>query len=69
VETRTVLFEVAGRLCARDPGHPLRVGIDGVCGAGKTTFADRFGLRRKARRGATVVDRISVMDNFVIGLV
>jgi len=31
---------IARRLCARDSGgHPLRVGIDGVCGAGKTTFA------------------------------
>jgi uridine kinase len=34
-----VLDEVARRLCAREPGHPLRVGVDGVCGAGKTTFA------------------------------
>lgn len=35
-----MLSDVARRLCARDPGHPLRVGVDGVCGAGKTTFAD-----------------------------
>jgi uridine kinase len=42
VETRTVLLEVTGRLCARDPGHPLRVGVDGVCGAGKSTFADQL---------------------------
>ncbi|TQS44125.1 uridine kinase [Cryptosporangium phraense] len=26
-------------MAAQHPGHPLRVGIDGVCGAGKTTFA------------------------------
>ena len=42
VEMRTVLLDVAGRLCARDPGHPLRVGVDGVCGVGKSTFADRL---------------------------
>ncbi len=34
-----VLTEVAHRLCAREVGHPLRVGVDGVCAAGKTTFA------------------------------
>ena len=39
---RTVLLDVAGQLCARDPGHPLRIGVDGVCGAGKSTFADRL---------------------------
>ena len=26
-------------MCARDLDHPVRVGIDGICGAGKTTFA------------------------------
>lgn len=34
-----VLRSVAGILAGSDPGHPLRVGVDGVCGAGKTTFA------------------------------
>lgn len=34
-----VLAQVADLLVARDPGHPLRVGVDGVCGAGKSTFA------------------------------
>lgn len=34
-----VVARVAGRIAARDVGHPLRVGVDGVCGAGKTTFA------------------------------
>ncbi|MPZ62145.1 MAG: uridine kinase [Propionibacteriales bacterium] len=34
-----VVGETARRLVARDPGHPLRVGIDGACGAGKSTFA------------------------------
>lgn len=42
MEMRTVLLDVAGQLCARDPGHPLRIGVDGVCGAGKSTFADRL---------------------------
>ena len=50
-----VLLEIARRLCARDVGHPLRVGVDGVCGAGKSTFADRLvetiaGLGRPAVR-------------------
>jgi uridine kinase len=34
-----VLRALADALAAEDPGHPLRVGIDGVCGAGKSTFA------------------------------
>lgn len=33
-----VLAEVAAYLAARDPGHPLRVGVDGVCGTGKSVF-------------------------------
>jgi uridine kinase len=36
---QAVLSAVAQQLAARDPGRPLRVGIDGVCGVGKTTFA------------------------------
>ncbi|MGY4644721.1 uridine kinase [Cellulomonas sp. URHB0016] len=38
----TVLAAVARHLADRDPGHPLRVGVDGVCGAGKSTFADEL---------------------------
>lgn len=34
-----VLRSVADRLTAQDLAHPVRVGIDGICGAGKTTFA------------------------------
>ncbi|MEJ2578791.1 MAG: hypothetical protein P8Z68_06780 [Kineosporiaceae bacterium] len=30
-------------LAGRYPGHPLRVGIDGVCGVGKSTFARDLG--------------------------
>ncbi|HEY6744249.1 MAG TPA: hypothetical protein VI357_00895 [Mycobacteriales bacterium] len=41
-----VLDELAAYLLEHDPGHPLRVGIDGWCGSGKTTFrralADRL---------------------------
>lgn len=33
------LHAVAEALASREMGHPLRVGIDGVCGAGKSTFA------------------------------
>ncbi|GAA4154585.1 uridine kinase [Gryllotalpicola daejeonensis] len=40
-----MLDQVATALAARDPGHPLRVGVDGVCGAGKTTFAAELAAR------------------------
>jgi uridine kinase len=30
---------IARRPLARQAGHPLRVGVDGICGAGKSTFA------------------------------
>lgn len=34
-----LLRELADELTARSPGRRLLVGIDGVCGVGKTTFA------------------------------
>jgi uridine kinase len=34
-----VIAQVAGILCARAPGHPLRVAVDGITSSGKTTFA------------------------------
>lgn len=34
-----VLHQLADHLRSRRGAHPLRVGIDGVCGSGKTTFA------------------------------
>ncbi|WP_230206445.1 nucleoside/nucleotide kinase family protein [Microbacterium gorillae] len=39
MEPTELTERVASALSGRDPGHPLRVGIDGVCGAGKSTFA------------------------------
>ncbi|HET6826666.1 MAG TPA: uridine kinase [Amnibacterium sp.] len=39
MERSALLRRVAAHLAARRPGHPLRVGIDGPCGVGKTTFA------------------------------
>jgi uridine kinase len=50
----TVLDEVARLLCDREPGHPLRVGVDGVCGAGKSTFAEEL-AERVAERGRPVI--------------
>ncbi|WP_375001464.1 uridine kinase [Aeromicrobium sp. CTD01-1L150] len=35
----SVVGSVARHLMGRDVGHPLRVGVDGICGAGKSTFA------------------------------
>ncbi len=37
-----LLAELAGRICALRPPHPLRVAIDGVDAAGKTTLADEL---------------------------
>jgi uridine kinase len=34
-----MIAQVAGILCARAPGHPLRVAVDGITSSGKTTFA------------------------------
>jgi uridine kinase len=34
-----MIAQVAGILCARAPGHPLRVAVEGITSSGKTTFA------------------------------
>lgn len=47
-------MEVARRLCAHNVDHPLRVDIDGVCGAGRCTFAKDVS-ERIAALGRTVV--------------
>jgi uridine kinase len=39
MERAVVLERLATHLAAQRPGHPLRVGIDGPSGVGKTTFA------------------------------
>ena len=50
-ERRSVLEEVVGLLTARRPGRPLLVGVDGVVGSGKSTFARELvaGLRERGR--------------------
>lgn len=54
---REVLHAVARILLARPSDHPLRVGIDGVCGSGKTTFAAELAeVLRDLGRPAVVVD-------------
>jgi uridine kinase len=55
MERTEVLQRIADRLVRADPGHPLRVGIDGVCGAGKTTFARELAAAL-AGAGRPVVD-------------
>lgn len=53
----SVLTELAGAICGRNPGHPIRVGIDGVCGVGKSTFAAELADRIDARgRPAILLD-------------
>jgi uridine kinase len=44
-----VLEEVARVVCAHEASHPIRVGIDGICGAGKTTFAAELADRIEER--------------------
>ena len=57
-----VLREVSGRIAdPRALGRPVLVGVDGIDGAGKSTFADEL-ARELRRRGRTVV-RVSV-DGF-----
>ncbi|UQE76025.1 hypothetical protein MYK68_05360 [Gordonia sp. PP30] len=34
-----IIERISAELIAADPGRPWRVGVDGVCGAGKSTFA------------------------------
>lgn len=53
-EREAVLRAVADRLIAARAEHPLRVGIDGPCGAGKTTFAREL-VGVLAERGADAV--------------
>jgi uridine kinase len=53
-ERETVLRALADRLIAAPGEHPLRVGIDGPCGAGKTTFAREL-VGVLAERGADAV--------------
>ncbi|MGN6743333.1 MAG: uridine kinase, partial [Amnibacterium sp.] len=55
---RTVLLNrLVAHLEARRPGHPLRVGIDGPSGVGKTTFAnDLAAAVRVAGRPAIRLD-------------
>lgn len=40
---------IADHLAARDPGHPLRVAVDGITAAGKTTFAAELAAAVEAR--------------------
>jgi uridine kinase len=47
-ERAQVLDEVARHLASRELDHPLRVGVDGVCGVGKTTFTRELVERLRA---------------------
>jgi uridine kinase len=52
---------VATLVASRDVGHPLRLAVDGVTAAGKSTFAD--GLARVVKLEGRPVARVS-MDGF-----
>jgi uridine kinase len=51
MERNDLLHRLAAHLSERDLGHPLRVGIDGPSGVGKTTFANDLAdaIRRLGR--------------------
>ena len=55
-ERAAVIGQVAGILWARKPGHPVRVAVDGITSAGKTTFADEVAgaVRARGRPAARV---------------
>ncbi len=44
-----VIVRIADHLVGRRPGHPLRVGVDGVTAAGKTTLARELAAAVEAR--------------------
>jgi uridine kinase len=56
-----VIGQVAAILCARTPGHPLRVAVDGITSSGKTTFAGEVTAAVGARGRPTA--RVS-MDGY-----
>lgn len=52
-----LLAVLADRLAGWRPGHPLRVGVDGVCGVGKSRFArDLVAAVEHAGRRAVLLD-------------
>ncbi len=50
-----VIGRIADHLTVQRPGHPLRVGIDGITASGKTTFAAEL-VRAVRDRGRPVVE-------------
>ena len=50
----STLSNIADEIVALQLSHPVRVGIDGFCAAGKTTLADALGSELKAR-GRSVI--------------
>jgi uridine kinase len=52
--TRQSIPSIAERILTLERAHPTRVGIDGFCGAGKTTLANQLADELRAR-GRTVI--------------
>lgn len=59
--TEPLLDQVGRRIGAAELGHPIRVAVDGITAAGKTTFADALAAALRSH-GRTVI-RVS-MDGF-----
>lgn len=53
-EARPLVVSIAERIVALSPAHPIRVGIDGFCAAGKTTLADALRTELEVR-GRSVI--------------
>jgi len=54
LERTELLRKLAETLAEQDVGYPLRVGADGVCGSGKTTFAGAL-VEQLAATGRQVI--------------
>ena len=62
-----VIDEVAGVVCATGSGR-LRVVVDGLTGAGKTTFADELAAAVRARGRSTLARRRSTTSSIRGGM-
>jgi len=50
----TSVKDIVDQILALERPHPIRVGIDGFCAAGKTTLGDELGLALQARGRAII---------------
>ena len=58
-----MIARLCGEILRIEPGHPVRVGIDGPSAAGKTTLADTLAAALGERTGRTVIR--AELDHFM----